>query len=109
MHTFFESLTNKHITAVISVMFLVIGGAFGYSMGLLENVSEDISAPSIQKRVLGTGVSPYYVNPIKEANPRTLNFPIAQLRGCRNWEECEEYCDDEKNYPACASWAHSLE
>ncbi|MAG28982.1 hypothetical protein CL632_02455 [bacterium] len=61
------------------------------------------------KQVLGTGVSPYYVNPFSVVDAKDVKFPVAQLRGCRNWDECNNYCDAEANYQACSSWSRSLE
>jgi hypothetical protein len=108
-----ESINNKLIASVVIVMFLVIGGVYGYSVALLEqarqtsNFAELTNAPSEQ--VLGTGISPYYVNPLKSVNVKEVAFPVAQLRGCRNYEECKNYCDVELNYQACSSWSHSIE
>ena len=106
-----ESINNKLIAPIIIVMFLVIGGVFGYSVALLEQSKLNITyGPPVKQsvQVLGIGVSPYYVNPFEVVDAKDVQFPVAQLRGCRNWNECNNYCETAENYQSCSSWSHTL-
>jgi len=105
-----ESLNEKLISIIFVVMFLIVGGVYGYSIALYETADQISSAPAVRasKRVLGTAASPYYVNPFEVVDAKEVKFPIDQLRGCRNWEECNSYCEEEVNYPACIAWSKSL-
>ncbi|MEK7189020.1 MAG: hypothetical protein AAB671_00745 [Patescibacteria group bacterium] len=101
------------ISAGLMVLFLLLGGSFGYSMALFERAEETVhaafAAPFSATRVLGTGAGPYYANPFEVLDARAITFPLPQLAECRNWEECRAYCDEEENFQACVAWSQSLE
>jgi hypothetical protein len=106
-------LKTKLMYSMITIIFMVLGAVYGYSVALVEysdQVSNNINfTRASQKRVLGSGISPHYLNPFEFKNIKKTNFPIAQLRGCRNWNECNSYCDETVNYQACVSWSKSIE
>ncbi|MBI2050807.1 MAG: hypothetical protein HYT31_03290 [Parcubacteria group bacterium] len=107
------SLNEKFLSAVIAAAFLIVGGVWGYSIALFEFSEEAVNralATTVPvTRVLGTGAGPYYQNPFEAVDAKTAPFPIAQLAGCRNWEECAGYCEQSENYQACVAWSKSLE
>lgn len=106
-------LNERLLFVILVVLFLLIGGAYGYSIALLSQAEETaqsaIAAAPVVKRVLGTGAGPYYANPFETLDARAITFPVAQLASCRNWEECKNFCDEEENFQACVAWSHSVE
>ena len=101
------------IAAALIMLLLVVGGAFGYSIALLENAEETVLSAFATtlpaKQVLGTGAGPYYANPFEVLDARTVGFPVDQLALCRNWEECKSYCEEEENFQACVAWSQTLQ
>lgn len=112
MRKHIDYVNEKIVSSALVIVFLVVGGVYGYSLALLDtadSMSRASVASGVTKRVLGKAASPYYTNPFELTDAKDVKFPVAQLRGCRNWEECANYCDEEENYQACVAWSKSLE
>lgn len=102
---------NKKVFSIVyAVLIVVMVGILGYSLGASNQAS--ITARSVvdssgvqTQKVLGDRVAPFYVNPFDEVDAKQVAFPVEQLRGCRNWEECRTLCSKPANFQQCVAWS----
>lgn len=104
---------DKRVLFVIALaIFFLVGGIFGYSMGTSQQADKiaDMGI-TIEKqqttRVMGVKIAPqHYVNPFEILDDaKNIQFPIAQLKGCRNWNECRTFCSHPENFQSCVAWS----
>lgn len=103
-----------HIRLVVTILFAVyftIGIVIGYGMGIREELERaqatEITSFFSEEQLLRDRAQEAYVNPLELVNAEKVDFPVEQLRGCRNWQECYEFCADPVYFPTCAAWARS--
>lgn len=107
-----DDIDKKAIMALVVLFFFLLGTVLGFSMSLNHEASKianmSIAPPAkVMKqpvRVLGLS-GPTYVNPFHVLNAATMQFPLTQLNGCRNWSECQTYCSYPENFQACVAWS----
>jgi len=106
---------NKATCTRLFVAVVVISvGVLGYGIGVIDQASYSTnslfeSSPAKVQKVLGDRVAPFYVNPFDEVDIKQVAFPVAQLKSCRNWEECRILCSKPANFQACSAWSKSVE
>ncbi|PIZ81588.1 MAG: hypothetical protein CO042_04585 [Parcubacteria group bacterium CG_4_9_14_0_2_um_filter_41_8] len=106
---------NKKVLSIIYIVLLVIMvGILGYSLGAsnqssIYSRSAIESSPARSQNVLGDRIAPFYANPFDSIDAEEVAFPLAQLRGCRNWEECQVLCSKPANFQECVAWEKSQE
>jgi len=103
---------KKALSIIYAVLFVVMVGILGYSLGASNQASITArmlleNSPSRVQKVLGDRVAPFYVNPFNDIEAKQVKFPIAQLRGCRNWEECRTLCSKPANFQECVAWSNA--
>lgn len=106
---------KKFLFGGISVSIAVIlVGILGYGLGVSNQAS--VSAFSYiesqrkeSREVKGDQIAPFYANPFDAVDAKGTKFPIAQLLGCRNWEECRTLCSKPANFQECVAWEKSEE
>ena len=103
---------NKQVFSIgYAVLVVIAVGVLGYGLGASNQaaVSSKLSAETLElksaKQVLGDRIAPFYVNPFDGLEAKEIKFPIAQLRECRNWEECRTLCSKPANFQQCAAWS----
>ena len=102
-----SALCKAYVVAVIIAV-----GVLGYGLGVSNQASLTArtaieSSPSRAQKVLGDRIAPFYVNPFNEIEAKEVKFPVAQLRGCRNWEECRTLCSKPANFQECVAWSNT--
>ena len=106
---------NKRLLGKICISLAVIlVGILGYGLGVSNQASKSMryaleSSEKEAKQVLGDKIAPFYANPFDKARVKEIKFPIAQLLGCRNWEECSILCSKPANFQECVAWSNSQE
>jgi hypothetical protein len=106
---------NKATCTKLFLAIIVISvGVLGYGIGVTDQASYSTnslleSSPARVQNVLGDRVSPFYVNPFERIDLKEVAFPIAQLKACRNYEECRTLCSRPANFQSCTAWSNSLE
>ena len=107
--------SNKRVLSIgFVVIIMAVVGVMGYSIGVGKQAQISTralleSSPGATQKVLGERVAPFYVNPFDEIDLKEVVFPVAQLRGCRNFSECSILCSKPANFQACAAWSKSVE
>jgi hypothetical protein len=105
-----SKMIRSSLMFALGISFLVCGLVVGYDIRTDVDMSllgSDVSAraPKIQQQVLGVDTySKPYVNPFSQLNEHKVQYPINQLRGCRNWKECYEYCSKPPHFKQCIAW-----
>lgn len=109
-----NKMSNRTLFVVVVVVFFLLGSMLGYSMSLgqqaekmanIEIAVAKIAKEQPVKQVLGVKVTSHYVNPFDVIDAKKVEFPVAQLKGCRNWTECRTYCSHPENFQACVAWS----
>ena len=101
-------------TRVFAAIVIISVGVLGYGIGIIDQASYSTnslleSSTGKAQKVLGERVAPFYVNPFDEVDLKKVQFPVAQLKACRNWEECRTLCSKPANFQACSAWSNSVE
>lgn len=99
----------------LSIIFIIpflLGVIMGIAMQQSVIVSEvykiSIKEPA-QQKVLGEFTEKNrYVNPFSVIDVKVVRFPIDQLRGCRNYGECYNFCNKQDNFSTCTAWSQSF-
>ncbi len=105
-----NKINEKALLVLIIAIFAIVGGLFGYSMGIADQADKIAAIEKMplkkqpSRQVLGEKINNSYVNPLYTVDTKKIQFPIAQLKGCRNWNECRTFCSYPENFQTCVAW-----
>jgi predicted negative regulator of RcsB-dependent stress response len=108
-----EKFDSRNLLGIAAGFVFLLGGFLGYGLGQADQVKQaeasatqmiQMQAPA---RVLGQQATREYVNPFEYKNLKRVSFPINQLKNCRDYQECHNFCAQPANYSTCTAWIHS--
>lgn len=108
-HLLVRSINKRLLVGLLLLSFFMIGMIVGYGSGISEGAESvnlaAVSANHWSAEALGVQPTPPgYLNPWSLVDLKTVPFPIAELAGCKNYQECSNFCDQAANEVACTSW-----
>jgi hypothetical protein len=101
---------------VAFILLFLFGIVAGYSLGILEGTGvvrafRGILPTTSLKEALGPNLEAEaevrYINPFEVLDAKVIVFPVDQLKSCRNWAECRQFCTQQENFQRCVAWHQS--